>query len=377
MKLAHISDLHLGRRLNGFSLIEDQQYILSQIVDITVKEGCSGIMIAGDVYDKTAPSAEAVKLFDRFLTDLSRKKLDVYVISGNHDSPERINYGSELMKDANIHICAEYDGRLFVIRREDEFGPLDICLLPFVKPSYVRGCHPDNEINSYTDMMQAILDNSGIDRKERCLLVCHQFITGASTCDSEYITVGTLDNIEADVFEGFDYVALGHIHGAQNPRKNIRYCGTPLKYSISEADHKKSVTIVELKEKGNVEVNTVPLIPLRDLNEIRGRYDELMKKDFYKDMSLDDFYHITLTDDEDIPNVIHKLRTVYKNIIQLDYDNSRTRKVSMVTSVKQTDKKTPLEMFSSLFEEQNGMTLSEEQQDYVRSLIEKIWGEEI
>lgn len=377
MKLAHVADLHLGRRLGGFSLIEDQRAILSQIADITVKEECSGIIIAGDIYDKTAPSAEAVRLFDRFLTRLSQEKLEVYIISGNHDSPERIDYASELMRDANIHICAEYDGTLHTIRREDEYGPLDICLLPFIKPSYVRGFYPDAQINSYTDMMRTILENSEIDRSKRCLLVCHQFITGASTCDSEYITVGTLDNIDADVFDGFDYVALGHIHGAQNPRKNIRYCGTPLKYSISEINHKKSVTIVDLKEKGDVTVSTVPLVPLRDLAEINGKYDEIMERSFYEKMSLDDFYHITLTDDEDIPGVIHKLRTVYKNIIQLDYDNNRTRKFSMVTSVKQTDKRTPMEMFSSLYEEQNGMPMTEEQREYVSSLIEKIWGEEI
>lgn len=376
MKLAHISDLHLGRRLGSYQLIEDQRYILSQIADIAVKEGCEGILIAGDIYDKSAPSAEAVKLFDEFLTALCKAGLSVYIISGNHDSPERINYGREIMSAANIHICADYDGKLCVIGAEDDYGELDICLLPFVKPSYVRAFHPDEEIRTYTDMMRTIIKNSGVDLNRRCLLMCHQFITGASTCDSEYLSVGTLDNIDAEVFEGFDYVALGHIHGPQNTAKNIRYCGTPLKYSRSESNHKKSVTIVELKEKNDVSVTTAALKPLHDLREISGKYDELMSRKFYEELGTEDFFYITLTDSEDIPNVMQKLRTVYKRIVQLNYDNDRTRRLSMVTGAADTDKKTPLELFSALFAEQNGCDMSEEQREYVTGLIDEIWGDE-
>lgn len=376
MKLAHISDLHLGRRLGGYPLMEDQRHILSQIADIAVNEGCDGIVIAGDIYDKSAPSAEAVGLFDEFLTRLSKTSLTVYIISGNHDSPERIGYGREILSGADIHICADQGSGLRIIRTEDGYGELDICLMPFVKPPYVRALYPDEKIESYTDMMRVTIERSGVDLSRRCLIICHQFITGAATCDSEYISVGTLDNIDAEVFEGFDYVAAGHIHGPQSIGKNIRYCGTPLKYSSSESGHSKSVTIVELKEKGNVSVNTLPLTPLREVREICGKYDELMSREFYQSFGREDFCYITLTDDEDIPNVMQKLRTVYPRIVQLSYDNSRTRKISMVTAAAQTDTKTPYELFSALFAEQNGCGLSPEQEEYVRELIDQIWGDE-
>lgn len=376
MKLAHIADLHLGKRLDNFSLFEDQQHILAQIIDIALKECCDGILIAGDVYDKSMPSAEAVRLFNDFLTKLSKTDLSVYIISGNHDSPERVDYASEMLKKADIHICAEYNGKPDIVTVSDGYGELDICLMPFVKPSTVRAYHPDAEIESYTDMMRTVIMESGIDLDRRCVMVCHQFITGSSTCDSEYAAVGTLDNIDASVFEGFDYVALGHLHSPQNVGKNARYSGTPLKYSVSEIAHKKSVTIVELKGKGEVEISTVPLTPLRDMIPLKGRYDSLMSQEFYKDLDLDAFYSITLTDEDEIPYVLNKLRTVYKNIVSLNYDNIRTRTETVITGEVSTETKSPLELFSSLFTQQMGREMDEAQSEYVRSLIEEIWGNE-
>ncbi|MBQ8966424.1 exonuclease SbcCD subunit D [Ruminococcus sp.] len=375
MKFAHISDLHLGKRLDNYSLIEDQRHILSQIIKIALDEGCDGILIAGDIYDKASPSAEAVKLFDEFLTELSRTSLSVYIISGNHDSAERINYGREIMEKADIHIAAEYDGKLSVVTVEDEYGSLDICMLPFLKPSMVRHYHEDHEIASYTDMIRAVIESSGIDKSRRCLMMCHQFISGAATCDSEYLNVGTLDNVDANVFEGFDYVALGHIHGPQEPAKNVRYCGTPLKYSGSEIKHKKSVTIVELKGKNDVSVSTVPLVPLRDMHEIKGKYDEIMDKSFYEGKDLDDFYYITLTDNDEILNVMQRLRTVYKNIVKLTFDNERTRTTSQVKRVENTASRSPFELFAGLYKEQNGVDLDEEQAEYIQSMISRIWGD--
>ena len=376
MKLLHTSDLHLGKRVYEYSMLEDQEYILKRIINIVDEEKPDGVIIAGDVYDKSVPSAEAVQLFDDFLVQLARRRTEVFVISGNHDSPERIAFGGRLMNGSGIHMSPVYNGDVMPISLGDEYGQVNIFMLPFIKPAQVRRFF-EEEIVSYTDAVRAAIGGMKINAGERNVLITHQFVTGAARSESEEISVGGTDNVDGSVFAPFDYVALGHIHGAQNPRKNIRYCGTPLKYSISEINHKKSVTIVDLKGKGDVTVSTVPLVPLRDLAEINGKYDEIMERSFYEKMSLDDFYHITLTDDEDIPGVIHKLRTVYKNIIQLDYDNNRTRKFSMVTSVKQTDKRTPMEMFSSLYEEQNGMPMTEEQRKYVSSLIEKIWGEEI
>ncbi|SEL23248.1 exonuclease SbcCD subunit D [Ruminococcus albus] len=374
MRFAHVSDLHLGKRLGSYTLIEDQRHILSQIADIASAENCDGILIAGDIYDKSAPSAEAVKLFGEFLTKLRRNKLSVYIISGNHDSPERIDYGREIMADADIHICACYEGSPGVLTVTDEYGKLDICSVPFIKPSFVRGYCPNKEIKTYTDMMNAVIEQSGIDRNRRCIMMCHQFITGAITCDSEYISVGTLDNIGSEVFEGFDYVALGHIHSPQNIGKNIRYCGTPLKYSASEISHKKSVTIADIREKGDTVITTVPLVPMRDVMELRGEYNELMERSFYEKLDTDGFFFITLTDDTDIPNVMQKLRTVYHNIIQLSFDNRRTQTISEVTAAVHTDSKTPFELVAELFKEQNGAEMTEEQSVYIKDMIDKIWG---
>ncbi len=377
MRFAHVSDLHLGKRLGSYTLIEDQRYILSQIADTASAEKCDGILIAGDIYDKSAPSAEAVKLFGEFLTKLSKAGLSVYIISGNHDSPERIDYGREIMAGADIHICACYEGSAEVLTVKDEYGELDICSVPFIKPSLVRSYCPEADIHTYTDMMRTVIEQSGIDRDRRCIMMCHQFITGAATCDSEYLSVGTLDNVDAEVFDGFDYVALGHIHSPQNVRKNIRYCGTPLIYSASEISNKKSVTIADIKEKGNVKISTVPLRPLRDVMELKGRYDELMARSYYENLDTEGFFYITLTDDTDIPNVMPKLRTVYQNIVQLSFDNSRTRTVSVVTAAVNTDTKTPYELVAELFKEQNGAEMTEEQSEYVKDIIDSIWGDNV
>ncbi len=375
MRFAHISDLHLGRRLGGFSLYEDQKHILSQIKDIAENNRCDGIIIAGDIYDKSSPSSEAVGLFDDFLTELSRTDMQVFIISGNHDSAERVAYGGRIMESANIYISSAFEGSLKKVTVNDDFGELDIYMLPFIKPSYIKHFFPDDEINDYTDMIKVILKNADIDYSRRNILMLHQFITGAKTCDSEYISVGTLDNIEAAAIEAFDYAALGHIHGAQYIRDNIRYCGTPLKYSVSEASHEKSVTIVELREKGSVSVDTVPFEPLRDLRELKGSYSYLMDSAFHSSDNNEDYLHVTLTDNEDIPNVLQKLRMVYPNIIQLDYDNKRTQKLSEVRAVRHTDSKTPMELFEGLYSEQNGEQLSEEQRSYMAALIEEIWGD--
>ena len=376
MRLAHISDLHLGKKLDKYPLIEDQRHILRQIVDIAVGQKCDGILIAGDIYDKSMPSAESVKLLDDFLYDLTNAGLPAYIISGNHDSAERVNYGSGILARAGLYISADFDGRLSLCKAEDEYGEVDIYMLPFIKPAHVRKKYPDAQINDYTDMMRTVIENSGVDFSKRCILMCHQFITGASTCDSEYLSVGTLDNIDAKVLEGFDYVALGHIHSPQNVGNNIRYCGTPLKYSSSESEHIKSVTLIDLCEKGNVNVSTVPLVPLHDLRCLRGNFDELISKEFTDKLDPDDYYYITLTDDRDIPNVLRQLRAVYKNFVSMKFDNSRTRAAANVKREVQADKKTPFELMESLYLQQNGMEMTDEQADYIKGLIDSIWEDE-
>ena len=375
MKFLHISDLHLGKRVNEYSMLEDQEYILMEILRITDEERPDGVLIAGDVYDKSVPPAEAVGLFDRFLVALAARKTEVFVISGNHDSPERIAFGARLMDASGIHMSPVYSGAVMPTAMTDEYGTVDVFMLPFVKPAHVRRYAPDEEIGSYTDALRCAIACMERNDQHRSVLVTHQFVTGASRSESEEVSVGGTDNVDADVFEGFDYVSLGHIHRPQNcGEARIRYCGTPLKYSFSEAKDEKSVTVVELKEKGNLTVRTVPLRPKRDLVELRGTYQDLTLKAFYENTTWqEDYIHITLTDEEDIPDAAAKLRTIYHRLMKLSYDNRRTRTAAVITGAAQAETKSPLELFAAFYELQNGQSMSAEQTEYMRSLIEKTW----
>ena len=240
MKFIHLSDLHLGKRVNEFSMLEDQQYILTEILHIIDTEKPDGVLIAGDVYDKSVPSAEAVALLDDFLVRMSKRSLRIFLISGNHDSPERMAFGGRLMESSGVYLAPVYDGKVTPITLIDEYGPVKVYLLPFVKPAHVRRCFPEQEISTYTDALCVAIEAMNVDPVERNVLVTHQFVTGATRCDSEELSVGGTDNVDVSVFESFDYVALGHIHGPQQvSRETVRYCGTPLKYSFSEAGHEK------------------------------------------------------------------------------------------------------------------------------------------
>ena len=282
MKLLHLSDLHLGKRVNEFSMLEDQKYILSEIIQIVEKEAPDAVLIAGDVYDKSVPPAEAVELFDDFLVRLSRLGTQVFVISGNHDSPERVAFGGRLMDPSGIHMSPVYSGQVQPVPLTDAFGTVNIYMLPFVKPIHVRRFFPEAETGTYTDALRTAVEQMSVDPAARNVLITHQFVTGAWRSESEDISVGGTDNVDASVFDAFDYVALGHIHGPQHVgRETMRYCGTPLKYSFSEAGHQKSVTAVELGEKGSVQVRAIPLTPRRDMREIRGTYLELTAKSYY------------------------------------------------------------------------------------------------
>ncbi len=377
MKLIHLSDLHLGKRVNEFSMLEDQQYILTEILQIIDREKPDGVMIAGDVYDKSVPSAEAVALLDDFLVRLAKRDLQVFLISGNHDSPERMAFGGRLMAQSGVHLAPVYDGKVSPSTLTDEYGPVNLYLLPFLKPAHVRRCFPEREILTYTDALAAAIEAMGVDPAQRNVLVTHQFVTGAARCDSEEISVGGTDNVDVSVFEPFDYVALGHIHGPQQVgRETVRYCGTPLKYSFSEAKHQKSVTVVELGEKGAVSVRTVPLTPMRDLAELRGTYEELTFRGFYDGTSYPrDYVHITLTDEEDIPDAVSKLRIIYPNLMKLDYDNKRTR-AGIILEGAEDQQRSPLELLEEFYEKQNGQPMGEEQRAFAKSLMERIWEED-
>lgn len=451
MKFIHLADLHIGKRVNAFPMLEDQRYILKQILTILREEQPDGgVILAGDIYDKAIPSAEAVELFDEFLTQLAALKLRVFIIAGNHDSPERIAFGNRLMDRSGIYLSPVYDGHVKRITCLDAasfvtlsaanavdlnastrpaasaaaaasasvYPPVDVYLLPFLKPANVRRFYPEETIESYTDAMRVAIAHMDIDPTHRNLLVTHQFVTGASRSDSEDISVGGTDNVDASVFAPFDYVALGHLHGPQQVRFQpaaeadaadqdatpaassadrsessasaverastgpvIRYAGTPLKYSFSEARHHKSVTVVEIGEKkadGAVDVciGTRELKPLHDLREIRGSYEALTLRANYEGTATDDYIHATLTDEIEVPDAARHLQVIYPNLMKLDYDNARTRgQGSERLELEQLEEKSPLDLFSELFEKQNHKDMTEEQARYVQAQMEKIWEE--
>ena len=438
MKFIHLADLHIGKRVNAFPMLEDQRYILKQILTILREEQPDGgVILAGDIYDKAIPSAEAVELFDEFLTQLAALRLRVFIIAGNHDSPERIAFGNRLMDRSGIYLSPVYDGHVKRITCRDTASaatlsaanavdpnagtrpvtsasvalsaanavalnagthsvesastsaaastcpPVDVYLLPFLKPANVRRFYPEETIESYTDAIRVAIAHMDIDPTHRNLLVTHQFVTGASRSDSEDISVGGSDNIDASVFAPFDYVALGHLHGPQQMGEEgsplIRYAGTPLKYSFSEARHHKSVTVVGIGEKkadGVVDVciSTRELRPLHDMREIRGSYEELTLRANYEGTATDDYIHATLTDEIEIPDAARHLQVIYPNLMKLDYDNARTRgQGSERLELEQLEEKSPLDLFSELFEKQNHKEMTEEQARYVQAQMEKIW----
>ena len=374
MKFLHLADLHLGKRVNGFSVLEDQAHILRQILAILDDEQPDGVLIAGDVYDKSVPSVEAVELLDGFLTELCARGVPVLLISGNHDSPERLAFGGRVMDSCGIHISPVYDGALAPVTLQDAFGPVHVWLLPFVKPAHVRRWFPNADIESYTDAMAEAVAHMDIDTAARNVLVTHQFVTGGARSGSEELSVGGTDNVDSGVFAPFDYVALGHLHGAQHiGRETVRYAGSPLKYSFSEARQHKSVTVVTLGEKGDVQVRTVALTPLRELREIRGSYDELTARSFYEHTTYrSDYLHLILTDEQDVFDAMSRLRTIYPYLMTLDYDNARTRAAGGMSVPAETERRTPLELFEALYARQNHQPMSEVQREYIAQLMEQI-----
>ena len=333
MKLLHLGDLHIGRSLGEFDLAEDQKYILDQITDIAVRNAVDAVIIAGDVYDRADPSEKAVSLFNDFLSRLARLAIRVFIISGNHDSDERLNFGSSLFTASGIFIAAKYDGTLSRYTLEDEYGAVNIWLMPFVKASRVRHFYPDAEIKNYDDAVRTVLKNGGIDPGQRNILAAHQFVVNGAVNpavggseSASTLNVGLVERIDAGCFDAFDYVALGHIHSAQAVgREQVRYSGSPLKYSLSEAANEKSAALIELKEKGNVSIKLEALRPLRDLRHIRGRLEQLLAKENI--VSPDDFIYATLTDEDPIDNAMGIMQQYYPNTVRIEYCNSHTREL--------------------------------------------------
>ncbi|MBQ3714027.1 MAG: exonuclease SbcCD subunit D [Fibrobacter sp.] len=405
MKFLHLADLHIGKRVCEHSMLGDQVHILGEVLKVVDAEKPDAVLIAGDVYDKPVPGAEAVAVLDDFLVKLSRTGVKVFVVSGNHDSAERIAFGARLMQGTGVYMSPVYSGAFEPVTLQDVSGEVDVWMLPFVRPAMVRACLESDEerdaVKDYTSAVKAALAQMKFTEGRRNVLVAHQFVTGAETSDSEEC-VGGLENVDASVFEKFDYVALGHIHKPQNVLKDgdgtvrARYSGTPLKYSLSEAAHKKSVTVVELGSAGNagvavagdlfadsgmhaaLQLREVPLVPLHDVRKIHGTFAELVSPEFRNGqvaagMSLEDYVYIELTDENDIPDAAQKLRGIYPNLMMLAYDNERTRNQKITVDVEKVEKKSPMQLFSEFFGEMNGREMNGEESEFVQSIIDGIW----
>lgn len=378
----HLADLHLGKRVNGFSMMEDQEYILNRILEIMEEEQPDGLLIAGDVYDKTIPPAEAVRLMDDFLTAVAAKHVPVFLISGNHDSAERVAFGHQLMQGSGIWISPVYDGTIRHHTLEDRWGEVNIYLIPFLRPSVVRSFFPDVEIEDYTVALRTIIEDLQVDTSRRNVVLAHQFVTAAGalpeTCDSEQLSVGGLDRVDGSVFSPFDYTALGHLHGPQRVgSETIRYAGSPLKYSFSELHQKKSVTVAELRAKGETEIRQIPLQPRREMIELRGTFEEILEEARKKGELQTDYYHMILTDETDVVDALSRLREYYPNIMLLDYDNRRTRSQKEVEQLDWVEERTPGELFAALYEQQNGQEMDSDRKEYLDGLIREIWEEQV
>ena len=373
MRFLHLADLHLGKVLHKQNLLEDQKYILQQILQIAEAHAVDAVLIAGDVYQRNAPSAEAMTVFSDFITELAKRKLPCYIISGNHDSAERIAFGSALMDMSGVHLSPVYDGTLKKHTLTDEHGEVDVYMLPFVRPSSVRNVFPDKDISSYTDAVKTALDAADVDFEgRRNVLISHQFVTGGDVCDSELL-VGGLECVDSGVFEGFDYVALGHLHRPQSIGKDQRltYSGTPLKYSLSEAAHKKTITIGELGKDGELTLSFEDFKPVRDLRIITGEFEEVIQQES------EDYVHISLTDKSRIQQAGDKLRVNYPNMLSWNYESLEKMQDSPIPVLKSHEGRDPEEVFAELFELVQGRPMSAEQREITASLVKHIWEESV
>lgn len=377
-KVLHISDLHIGKRINGYSMAEDQQHILDEFVRIASQEKPQAIIMAGDIYDKSVPAAESVTMFDDFLVRLSKLGSQIFIISGNHDSAERLAYASRLIDTCGIHLSPVYYGKVepFVIKADDNAQQVAFYMLPFIKPATVQHFAPDDapQLDSYDAAMRYVIDNMDIDPGRRNILITHQFITDAQRSESEDSAIGGLDNIDASAFDMFDYVALGHLHRPQScGRDTVRYSGSPMKYSFSEVNDEKSVTVIEIGD--DISIGTIPLTPLHEWYDLRGTYNELTAKSFYEGTDWQESWvRITLTDEEDIPDGARKLQTIYHRLMELRYDNKRTRGgLVAIDRPADVDGRKPGDLFAQLFEQQNCQPMTGEQREWLESIIDNIW----
>ncbi len=370
MRLLHISDLHLGKRLKELSLAEDQKYILDQILRIAGPEEPDAVLICGDVYDRPVPPAEAVEIFDEFLVSLAKASLPVFVISGNHDSAERLAFGNRLMDTGGVHFSSVFSGQMQRYELEDEHGPLNLWMLPFIKPAHVRAYHEEIERDDYTGAVRAVIEDSGVEPEQRNVLMAHQYVTGAQRSESEEVVIGGLENVDASVFDDFDYVALGHLHKAQRAgREEIRYSGSPLKYSFGEAAGDKKILLADIGEKGRTEIREIPLKPLREMQVLQGSFEELTDPENYRGADRDAYTSVRLTDPEYIPAAMQKLRQIYPGILETGYVNISSKALETEAAADRS----PVEYLEDFYRFMRGRDMTEEQSAFAEKLIRQIW----
>lgn len=379
MKILHLADLHLGKILQEQSLIEDQKYMLNEIINIIKDENVEAVLISGDIYDRSIPSVEAVNLLDEFLKKLAKElKLKVFIIAGNHDSKERLNFGSKMFEDDGIYIETKYNGNLRKISLNDEFGKLNIFMLPFIKPIEVKQFFDEDLENNYNTAISKIIGKEKIDTNERNIILVHQFVTAGTNeperTESEVLTLGGIENVDVSNFNNFDYVAIGHVHRAQRiGRDTARYAGTMLKYSFSEVNDNKSVPIIDIKEKGNINIKLIPLKPLRDMREIKGPLEKLLSKEIYEQENTEDYIKAIITNEEPVYDAIGKIRRIYPNTLKLEIKNSKTiNDIKMQNmNLENLKKKSELELFADFYKSQNAVELDEKQISIVQKIIEE------
>lgn len=381
MKFIHTADLHIGKVVNEFSMLEEQKHVLQQILTIVKEEKADGLILAGDIYDRSVPSAEAVVALDQFLREATKLGIQIFMISGNHDSPERIGFARSILEDKGLHIEGMIRGNMNPVAMEDEYGTLNIYMLPFAKPAIIRHLYQDETIVTCEDGVRKIIEESGIDANNRNLLITHHFVTNTGKppeqSESESnLLLGGAENVDASVFEAFDYVALGHIHGPQRMgRDTIRYSGSPIKYSFSEVFHKKSVTIVELKDKGDVTLSVRELKPIHDMRKIKGTLDELMKEEVYSQADVNDYLHVTLLDKQELFDPMGELRSVYPNVMQITFEKNERKEHENSVSIASTQNKTIYEHFRDFYTSVAGEELDGEYETCMKAVIEEIGGD--
>ncbi|XVG96355.1 exonuclease SbcCD subunit D [Eubacteriales bacterium KG127] len=374
MRLAHLADLHIGKKLYEHSLIDNQRDVLDKIINLVNDLKLDGIMISGDIYDRSMPSLEAVILLDEFLTELNKIGIKIFVISGNHDSQIRLSFGAKMLDSNGIYISSVFSSKMEKVVLEDRWGKINFYLLPYIRPINVRKVFENFVSDDFTDAIKFVIDKMNINKSERNILICHQFVTGAITSDSEEVYVGGSENVDYTIFDDFDYVALGHLHKPQSVGRNaVRYAGTPLKYSFSEISHVKSLTVVEIAEKGNLQVDEIPLIPMQDVIEVKGSFDKLTSKSYLDSVNRDSFVKAVLTDEIVRADAINHLRKYYPYILYLSYENRMTERNNVIENNISHREKNPKELIEELFLQQNNRKLNITENQILDEIVEEIW----